>query len=407
MRSRYVTIAGSAAALLIGFAGGRLSVSPAASAPQAQEGLETAGKIATARQDRGEWEPLLGPKPTDRSAGRVEAANYLGEVLSEPPGFSRVRALDQALERVTDKNWRDTFEVFWKAHTQGLVSEDEYRLMLNRIGEAGGREVCERFKPKDPVAEADTHNGRNAMAGWAQQDPAAARQYLESLPAGRFREGMLWGYVHGIALQDPKSAVQLLKEVPVVKQAEWLRSWIGQTSSNAFESLGREWLANSPVSSSASGEEIEPLQTSVFDALFSMKRRRGWADPDGSKTTAFVEEFASRPFVSASTLSSAALALTAKRSHTEAIEWVQANGRPEASALAMTGIIQDWAKRAPAEASAWLDANRDSAGYDEAVVGLLTGVPNLDPGTAMAWVDTIQNPRYRDMMSARIQRAKR
>jgi hypothetical protein len=303
------------------------------------------------------------------------------------------------LADVTPGNWRHTFEVFWQAHTRGLLSDEEYRLMLSRVGEVAGGAALDRFKPKDPVGQAETHNARHAMAGWAQTDPAAALSYVQSQPEGRFREGMTWGYIAGVATRDPQAANRALMALPLQKQTEWLRNWLSQANPSVFEPLARQWLSGADAS-----EGDHAARSLVFDALFATRSRRNWADPDGSKLASFVEEFVGQPFLGPGPVANAAHLLAARQGYAKAIAWAESNAPLDSSdaGSVMGEVVARWANTDAQAASGWLDSHRESPYYDAAVATFLRSAKGLDHPTAQAWAATIRDPALRASLPGRL-----
>jgi len=72
---------------------------------------------------------------------------------------------------------------------------------------------------------------RNLMSAWANDDPTAAGQWLQTLPAGASREAALETYVSTLAYSSPELAAPLAETITV----ENLRN-------NQIENVARRWL---------------------------------------------------------------------------------------------------------------------------------------------------------------------
>jgi len=323
-----------------------------------------------------------------------EVTSLATRAITTPPGNARVLHLQQALAAIDASNWRGAFEIFWRARTRNLISEKEQLWVMERIGDVAGLEATERFKPRDPINNAETHNARHAMKGWALRDPQAALAYVTSQPEGRFREGMLWGFLAATALTDPPTALRAVEAAQPEQQTRLLRNLVLSEDGGHFEGLVSSWLQQS---STNAGADLS-MRYVVFDALVASRNRQVWSDPDGSRTLSWIEQFVGKPYAGDNSIVSSVSAVAERSGYAKTLEWVDGISAKQAPLAenATARLIDTWSRKDLAGSGAWLDSHRDSPIYQPAVAAFLRANRNqLDAATARAWIETIPDPEFR------------
>jgi hypothetical protein len=325
---------------------------------------------------------------------KSDAERLALHAITEPPGLRRLTSLQGAMESITAANWEPLFEVLWKARRENLLNETEFDLVMQRIGEVAGRGGLTRFRPNDPVNESETHSARFAMRGWADADPAAAWAFIQEQPEGKFREGMITGYVWAAGATDPTAAMKALEILPTGAQAQLLRGTLNRRDGPHYAALAEQWLE---ANSSGEAEGSEQAQRQVFSALLGVQSQQRWSDPSGERIARWIERFAGRAYVGDEHVMIAAMH-QAEENPEKALEWTGqfTAANPKLGGRAAHELMERYAKRDVAAAAQWLDANRESPLYTGAVGGFLRSQrEHLDPETTNTWLATIVDEKAR------------
>jgi hypothetical protein len=323
--------------------------------------------------------------------------------ITEAPGLRRINSFQVALEAIDDTNWNSVFEVMWKARRENLLNEAEFDLVMQRIGEVAGRQGLVRFKPADPVNEPETHSARFAMRGWAETDPAAAWAFIQEQPEGKFREGMITGYVWAAGVTDPVAAMKALDVLPSGSQAQVLRNTLRGREGAHYAALAEQWLEAKPA-----GEDpaMEQAQRQVFSSLLGVQQQQRWTDATGERMARWMERFAGRSYIAPEHVTIAAFTQgqeNPERALAWAAEFTAAN--PQLGGSAASELMQRYGRRDVAAAAQWLDANRDSPLYPAALGGFLRSQRDqLDPETTQTWLATVEDEQARTRLAENLTR---
>ena len=359
-----------------------------------------------------EVEPAPQPKkvpalPTEPTATPEET---LRRAIAAPPGIDRLFLWHAALAAVSTENWRGMFDIVSKARHQLQITADEEQAMLHRIGAVAGEAAAERFKPKDPVNNAETHTGRHAMRAWAERDPAAAWAYIEAQPKGRFRDGMIWGYVLGVAPRDLRKGMDALEALPPTFQKDFLERALERDQVLFYSQLVESWLEAGPKYAVQPDGQSKDLREFVFKELVTAQTRLGWGDPDGQRFVSWIEQFRGAPFASDKSLLTAVQHLMNKRSVDETMNWLESftHDTPATAQNAVTEVMQRWTAKDLDGAKQWLEGHRDSPIHDFALVSFLKSQRSLSREEVLALLDTFQDtenakllPRNLDALTGR------
>jgi hypothetical protein len=314
--------------------------------------------------------------------------------FTEMPGIARLGAWQAALAQVDEKNWRSIFDLTLKARLHGMISEEEKYWMWERLGQVAGRELMEKVKPKDLAGDYELSNGRFAMKGWARHDPTAAWSYIEALPAGNFREGMVAGFVWGIGADRAPQALGALQTLPEERQAFLVRRGLELSDGRHLSELARAWLDT--------GRDPEDGgRQQVFRTLLATQRATDWSDKSGERLAGWVESFGDKGYITAPALIEVTQRLAAGKSPDAAITWAErySEKMPAAAHPAAQDVLARYARSDLIGAGRWLNEHRDSPLYDYAAVGFLSAVRGkIDGATAQEWVQTIRDPNLQQQM---------
>ncbi len=311
-------------------------------------------------------------------------------MTTEKPGLARGTLLESLIERTTAENWKSVFEVMWRARQEGMISEREEQLFLQRAGEVAGVAAMERFKPVDPVNDWDTHSGRHAMRGWAQVNSSTAMEWLDAQPAGNYRTGMAQGFVLGSAAQDPKAALKVTAMLPAGDQQWLMHAMLRAEEAPHYAPFVQQWLA------SGTPEDAQ-TRAQVFGALVETKVKALWNDRNGERLTQWIEQFAGRDFVSAHALSRLVQRLTERMDAPKIIDLIERMAVPVAPGESdpIYAVMQRWSRQDAGAAQQWLNDHQDSGSYDAAVLSFIGNASIGDPNVKRAWIETLRDETLR------------
>ena len=360
-----------------------------------EDGLET----MIAREKAASF-PITGNETTT-SGGMAAAAllatsgksleEHAALAIIETPGLARAALLESMMARLTRENWRSVFDVMWRARQEGLISEREEYYFLQRVGEVGGAEAMGEFKPKDPVNDWDTKDGRQAMRGWSHADPSAAMTWLEAQDEGKYRMGMAQGFVRGVAAQDPKSALRATAMLPAGDQQWLMNSMLKVEEAPFYLPFVQQWLNGSTLD--AQDPDTRQKQAQVFGLLMETKINTLRDDRDGSRLVQWMEQFEGRPFVSAPALAVAADSLGSRMETSRVIELLERFAVPvqPGQRNPVGEQVGRWAKADPVAAQQWLNDHGGSPNYDSAVISFVRNAAIADPAVRRAWIETLSD----------------
>lgn len=316
-------------------------------------------------------------------------------VITEKRSLARSALLESLIERINRDNWLSVFEVTWHAREEGMISEREEQLFMQRFGEVAGIATMERFKQHDPVKDWDTHSGRHAMRGWAQADSTAAMAWLEGQPVGNYRVAMIQGFVSGVAAQDPKEALHATSMLPLEHQRWLLNSLLTVEEAPQNLPFVQQWLTSGTPDAAA--PETVQFKSQVFAQLVDTEFKTLLNDRDGTRVTEWIGQYAGREFVSAPALSRLAANLAGRMDAPRVIELIDRMaapvlpGQPDPIGV----VMRSWSRQNPGAAQEWLNDNRDSPSYDAATVSFVQSTAIDDPAVRRAWIETLHDEALR------------
>ena len=326
-------------------------------------------------------------------------------MVTQKPGLARTALLESLLERVTADNWLAVFEVMWRAREQGMISEREQHWFLQRAGAVGGVAAVERFKPKDPVKDWDTHSGRQAMRGWAQADATAALAWLDAQPEGNYRTGMADGFVRGLAADDAKVALRVMGTLVPDQQRQLMNALLNLEDAPHYVPFAQDWLTSGALDAAA--PETMQIKSQVFSQLVEAQAKALWNDRDGTHLAQWAEQFAGREFVSLQGLYCLANGLQGRMAAPGVIELLERMSTPDSPVLGnpVGAVMQRWAMQDSGAAAQWLNDHTDSPSYDAAVLAFVRSAPEADPAARRAWIETVHDEAMRTQLQRQLDEA--
>lgn len=328
-------------------------------------------------------------------------------MTTEKPGLARGTLMESLIERVTVENWESVFEVMWRARQEGMISEREEQLFLQRAGEVAGVAAINRFMPAGSVKDWETHSGCHAMRGWAQVDSAAAMAWLDIHPAGNYRTGMTQGFVRGCAAQDPKAALQVTAMLGAGDQQWLMNSMLTVEEAPHYVPFAQQWLISGTPEDGT--QETMQIRAQVFSVLAEAKTKALWNDRNGERLTQWAEQFAGRDFVSAHALSMLVERLSERTDAPKVINLIERMAVPVAPGESdlIYAVMQRWSRQDAGAAQQWLNDHQDSRSYDAAVLSFIRNAPSADPVVQRAWIETLHDETLHAQTRRQFDEAKR
>lgn len=302
--------------------------------------------------------------------------------------------LEKFLTGITPENWREAAEAALPLYD--FLHPDKWAAVMVRLGAVAGRDAMERFKPSNTLVQYEGYGARSAMRGWTMTDRAAAEAFVESLPEGRYRDGMGIGFLRGI---DEASTASLEKLYDQLPRSLWPQISAAQRDMVRWETPGSDagmnnWLAGVESSAGHDSERFKVAQE-TFDLHFLESAM--W-DKNAAKVASLTNAYLDRPSnETTDRVLNTALASLSSFEPAQALDLVQANSskRP-ALEQSIPTIFTDWASRDSGAAGDWLNAHSSVGFYDSAAAAYAVGIKKDDPAAAQAWAGTIKSPVLRE-----------
>ena len=274
-----------------------------------------------------------------------------------------------------------------------------------------------------PASRSNPWSRQNIAQRWAEKDPAAAAAYFAQRPITDGNGGRTAGLIAGaLARQDPEGALAWLETLDIANEearvgttAAMLDGWAqgdpeaagtyalslddADQRRDAIVSLARGWSQNDPGSARAWIDALEDPQLR-HQALGSHIESVAALDPAGAAEI-FTE-------ISAGLADGDPPNQLRNSVKQIASHWAQVD--PQAAAewastlppethdpgKTFSLIVQTWAEYEPREASEWLSTLDEGPERDGSVFTLVSTIAPHDPEGAFAWATTIGDPSNRD-----------
>lgn len=289
---------------------------------------------------------------------------------------------------LTRENWKEAFEGVAPVYGKGLLPKDGWENFMRKIGELAGAEGLEKFRPHDPLMFYEGYGSRFAMEGWTRRDPIAARAYLESLPDGRFKDGLAMGLFSTMTPNDRAGLERLFKELPEAyypqiatalrEKVRWeqpqgipaVQNWL----TAAEGTYGRDSAAWRAIQQAAQVDLLEHAEYDKNPGLAAQTAADVFANIDQS--TERVLDMSLRVLAD----SQPALALQYLEQHLDS--------RPQLAGN-LQEMIGRWAEQDLGGPGDWLNAHKDSMLYSPGVQAYAKVLAKENPAAAKQWLTTL------------------
>lgn len=301
--------------------------------------------------------------------------------------------LELFIGSITAENWRETADSALPLYD--FLDPDQWGELMIRLGAAGGQAAAERFKPANLLMEYEGYGSRGAMRGWAVADRAAAQAFLESLPEGRYRDGMGVGFFHAI---DEASVASLEKMYDQLPRSLWPQIAATQRDMARWEAAGPDsgvegWVSRTEAQFGKDSERFRVVQET---ADLHYLEGAMW-HKDSAAVEALTREYFERPGnQTTDRVRNTALQHLGQLDPTAALDLAQDNfAAHPALKQSIPAVISGWTGKDSAGPGNWLNGHSDSVIYDPAVVAYIKSVSAQDPAAAQAWAKTIKSDSLR------------
>ncbi len=89
--------------------------------------------------------------------------------------LKRQQMLAEALAGIDESNWESAWDPMWKSRKDGRISEEEWKLFMQKFGSVGHERMAEKGRPDDM---ANGWEVRHGIVGWATQDVAGSWDWI-------------------------------------------------------------------------------------------------------------------------------------------------------------------------------------------------------------------------------------
>ncbi|MDB6135967.1 MAG: hypothetical protein JWM59_4210 [Verrucomicrobiales bacterium] len=333
-----------------------------------------------------------------QAAGRtgLEMKEWAGRIVALKGSPQLEAELEEFMIQLTPDNWREAIDTALPLYD--FLHPDKWGALMMRVGAVGGEASARHFRPDNELVDYEGFGSRNVVRGWAAVDRAAAQAFVESLPEGRYRDGMGIGFLWGI---DEASVASLDKLYDRLPKGLWPQIAAAQRDMARWESAGPEsgvegWLARTEAEF---GRDSERFRVAQETADLHFLEGAMW-DKDSGKVENLTNEYLNRSGkLTTDRVLRTALTSLGQLDPVKSLDLVLANlSTHPVLGSSVPMIMTDWTKRDTGAPGNWLNANQDAPVYDKAAAYYAWGIKKEDPAAAKAWAGTIKSASLQVMV---------
>ena len=335
--------------------------------------------------------------------------------------LKRHRMLAEALDGINESNWESAWDPMWKSRKDGRISDEEWKLFMQKFGSVGRERLAEKGRPDDM---ANGWEVRHGIVGWATQDVAGSWDWISKQPEGNYRKGLMAGWFEAAAAVDPDRALAALDQLdPDKDRTIWsmvagrmathdpgkVRDWLAKLSAQPakekdpdrpdptrWDPQPKGWVDGIYHEGPASGEQLA-------QGFFRQMLRGKMAindDPAYAVTLKpWFDAFAGSPALPGGAMGNIASALMQSQPAGEVLAWIETHPASAGTFHASANTVGQWTDEQTAdEVATWLQAHRDSPAYDGAAAGFAAKAHAFDPEGALVWANTIKDETQRQSL---------
>ena len=335
--------------------------------------------------------------------------------------LKRHRMLAEALDGINESNWESAWDPMWKSRKDGRISDEEWKLFMQKFGSVGRERLAEKGRPDDM---ANGWEVRHGIVGWATQDVAGSWDWISKQPEGNYRKGLMAGWFEAAAAVDPDRALAALDQLdPDKDRTIWsmvagrmathdpgkVRDWLAKLSAQPakekdpdrpdptrWDPQPKGWVDGIYHEGPASGEQLA-------QGFFRQMLRGKMAindDPAYAVTLKpWFDAFAGSPALPGGAMGNIASALMQSQPAGEVLAWIETHPASAGTFHASANTVGQWTDEQTAdEVATCLQAHRDSPAYDGAAAGFAAKAHAFDPEGALVWANTIKDETQRQSL---------
>ena len=273
----------------------------------------------------------------------------------------------------------DVDAIFARLSESGRSFSNERTLFLRAWGKLDGSAVLAHLsRTGSPNASPER---LAALAGWASNDPAGARAWLESSAPDDARQQLAYGLLDGWALQDFDGAAAYALGLPRSETREQIRRLLFERCLAAGDvPAAQEWLASLP-----DDEHNRIFKQRTFNDIVSTMLLR-----DPSAAARWISQLNNPSLLNAESITQTAAKL-AETAPAESLRWLDSLP-PNDLTIAHLGYseaVSAWSRQNPEAAGTWLREKAAHPAYDAMAAAHARAISADDVPTAIAWANSV------------------
>jgi len=311
----------------------------------------------------------------------------IASVLADNDPVSRQRRFAELLASLTPENARAAVDAVREAPRSNWSWWQELNLLTYAWGRIDGESAA---------AYAMEQEGRNkewtmasVLAGWANDDPVGAKEWVAGLENEDERSRAMRGLVQGLAQKDIEAATQFVYSLDpdTPRMNEYIDSIARQQLSLGMEQAAA-WSSTLPDG---------PVKGSALQAV-----AREFVRSDPARAAEWVSAFGEAEY------GERAIAEVseewAEQDHAAALDWVTTLPAGENRSRALGETISEWARENPVEAGEYVSALPAGGERDVAIGAYARRLVDREPVAALEWAQSIEQDGLRNETIARTAR---
>ena len=154
----------------------------------------------------------------------------------------------------------------WKSRKDGRISEEEWKLFMQKFGCVGRERLAEKGRPDDVVNGRETWNIRHGIVGWATQDVGGSWDWISKQPEGNYRKGLMTGWFEAAAAVDPDRALAAIDQLDPDKD-QYIRGMVAGKMALHDPNKIKSWLDALSAQPAKTADPANPQLTGWVDGI--------------------------------------------------------------------------------------------------------------------------------------------
>lgn len=345
--------------------------------------VQTTGPVAAARSSGSGGNSKTAPSSIrENGVSPARAGAAWEKALLESDPIERQRKISELIGQLTPQSAPEVLAAFARLKEKGLSFDSEKMLFLRAWGRLDGAAVMAALKGSADFPPGDSF-ACAALAGWAGNDIAGARAYVESISDPQRKAELTYGLIDGWASTDFDAAAAYVASAPRSTERDRFRELL---LARAFSTGGPEgaqkFFAGIPAD-----EHNQLYRQHAFEDVTRLLMTR---DP------AMAREWLARQ-EHAGLINPGVLAMAGAGDPQGALNWIDSLKAVDAktTSQAASNVVSHWAQTDPTAATAWMNSQTGRADRDALVSAMAKSVGYTETEGAVKWAQTINDPEQR------------